>query len=306
MNDYRIWFGTWKLNDLLEQELIELPVNPSEVTITYPANPSNYDVEGVGDVVIPRIPKLAMTTFESFFPRERIYTTGINSDSWHTPEWYVNYFRNLQKKREPFELTIVRGSDIYYSNDNGTLTQENLFKSGGNYLIAENMFPNHQNYFDTVFRTAVLLDFSITDKGGEPGDIYYSMTVSEYRDASPKTMAEVANIEYDDDGNVETQEMVPVTNRPPQRGAIVSDRVVEVSGDVYETEETTKEEWQMSRAQANRIDRVVTRVLPPSVSGLLHSLYIDGLGWVDQKNCRLAEAGGIKTSIYRIITNEYE
>lgn len=306
MNDYRIWFGTWKSGDSFELELIELPVNPSDVTITYPGNPTNYDVEGVGDVVIPRIPKLANVTFESFFPRERIFITGTNSTSWHTPEWYVNYFRSLQKKKEPFELTISRGSDIYYTTDNGTMTQENLFRTGGEYLIAENLFPNHQRYFDTVFDKAVLLDFSISDHGGEPGDVYYSMTISEYRDASPKTLAEIANVEYDAEGNVETQEMVPVVNRPPQRGAIVPDRAVEVSGEVYENEETTKKQWKMSRAQANRIDRVVTRVLPPSVSGTLHSVYIDGLGWIDKKNCRLAEFGGIKTSINRIVTNEYE
>ena len=293
MNDYRIWFGYWKGNESMDFELLDLPVNPSEVTITYPANPTNYDVEGVGDVVIPRIPKLANVTFDSFFPRERIFTTGINSESWHTPEWYVNFFKNLQKSGEPFELTIVRGSDYYYAKNDWS-------GDAAYFSMAQS------NYFDTTFEKAVLLDISITDKGGEPGDIYYSMTISEYRDASPKTMAELANVIYDEDGNIETEEMVPVVNRPPQTGAIVPDRSVQVSGDVYEKEETTKEEWQMSRAQANRINRVVTRVLPPSVSGTLHSIYINGLGWVDKKNCRLAEARGIKTTISRIITNEYE
>ena len=118
MNDYRIWFGTWKSGDSFDLELIELPVNPSDVTITYPGNPTNYDVEGVGDVVIPRIPKLANVTFESFFPRERIFITGTNSTSWHTPEWYVNYFRSLQKKKEPFELRnyFLFTDDIYMNS----------------------------------------------------------------------------------------------------------------------------------------------------------------------------------------------
>jgi hypothetical protein len=255
------------------------------VTITYPANPTNYDVEGVGDVVIPRIPKLANVTFDSFFPREAVFITGANSDSWYSPEWYVNFFRNLQLSREPFELTIVRGSDIYYEGDS--------------------VFPTHQQYFDTVFDKAVLLDLSISDKGGEPGDVYYSMTISEYRDASPKTMAELAE-EKIENGEVVEQKLVPVVNRPPQRGAIVPDRAVEVSGEVYEQPEDTKQQWSLSRQQANRIDRVVTRVLPPSVSGKLHSVYIDGLGWVDQNNCRLNEQKGITTSMKRIITNEYD
>jgi hypothetical protein len=284
MNDYRIFFGVWKKNSF-DYDLIELPVNPQDVTITYPANPTNYDVEGVGDVVIPRIPKLANVTFDSFFPREAVFITGANSDSWYSPEWYVNFFRNLQLSREPFELTIVRGSDIYYEGDS--------------------VFPTHQQYFDTVFDKSVLLDLSISDKGGEPGDVYYSMTISEYRDASPKTMAELAE-EKIENGEVVEQKLVPVVNRPPQRGAIVPDRAVEVSGEVYEQPEDTKQQWSLSRQQANRIDRVVTRVLPPSVSGKLHSVYIDGLGWVDQNNCRLNEQKGITTSMKRIITNEYD
>lgn len=285
MSDYRIFFGVWKKNSL-DYDLIELPVNPQDVTITYPANPTNYDVEGVGDVVIPRIPKLASVTFDSFFPREAVFITGANSDSWYSPEWYVNFFRNLQLSREPFELTIVRGSDIYYEGDS--------------------VFPTHQQYFDTVFDKAVLLDLSFSDKGGEPGDVYYSMTISEYRDASPKTMAELSEEKLDSDGNIVEQKLVPVVNRPPQRGAIVPDRAVEISGEVYEEPETTKQGWQFSRQQANRIDRVITRVLPPSVSGQLHSVYVDGLGWVDDKNCRLNEQKGITTSMKRIVTNEYD
>lgn len=285
MNDYRIFFGVWKKN-AMDYDLIELPVNPQDVTITYPANPTNYDVEGVGDVIIPRIPKLANVTFDSFFPREAVFITGANGDSWYSPEWYVNFFRNLQLSREPFELTIVRGSDIYYEGDS--------------------VFPTHQQYFDTVFDKAVLLDLSFSDKGGEPGDVYYSMTISEYRDASPKTMAELSEEKLDSDGNIVEQKLVPVVNRPPQRGAIVPDRAVEISGEVYEEPETTKQGWQFSRQQANRIDRVITRVLPPSVSGKLHSVYVDGLGWVDDKNCRLNEQKGITTSMKRIVTNEYD
>jgi hypothetical protein len=285
MNDYKVFFSVWKKNST-EYDLVQLPVNPQEVTITYPANPTNYDVEGVGEIVVPRIPKLANVTFESFFPREAVFITGTASDSWSSPEWYVNFFRNLQMSREPFELTIIRGTDIYYEENS--------------------VFPTHQQFFDTVLDKAVLLDFSISDKGGEPGDIYYSMTISEYRDASPKTMAELAEETLDDDGEIVEQKLVPVVNRPPQRGAIVPDRAVEISGEVYEQPEDDKKQWEFSRQQANRIDRVVTRVLPPFVSGTLHSVYVNGLGWVDQNNCRLNEQKGIATSLKRIVTNEYD
>lgn len=280
MNDYRIWF---KVNGTRE---IELPVNPSEVTITYPANPTNYDVEGVGDVIVSRIPKLATVTFESFFPKEKVYISAANNDRWYSPEWYVSFFRNLQKSRKPFELTIVRGSDQVFEDVERTIQSETRFH-------------------DTVFAQAVLLDISFTDKGGEPGDVYYNMSISEYRDAAPKTLAELARQTFDDDGNVLEQEMVIVKDRPPQSGVIVPKRTVQINGDVYNNPEEDKKDWKKTRQQANRIDRVVTRVLPPSVSGIIHGVYVDGLGWVDQSICRLGEFKGTATSLERIKTDEY-
>lgn len=299
MSSYRIWFKVQGFEE------IELPVNPQEVSITYPGNPTNYDVEGLGEIIVPRLPKLATTTFESFFPREMLYQTVINSDSWYSPEWYVNFFRNVQKKRQPFELTIVRGFDDIREYD-----------SSGNYTI------NRNNYFDTVFPMAVLLDFAITDKGGEPGDIYYNMSISEYRDATPKTLAELAEESVDDNGEV-TQKMVLAINRPQQSGAIVVNRVVEISGNVYDQPDSpgpTSPEppspeppepdastiWSKTKQRASQVDRVVSRVLPPSVSGKLHSVYVSGLGWVDKGNCKLAENYGAANGINRLITDNYD
>lgn len=282
MPEYRIWF---KVNG---QEEVMLPVNPQEVTITYPGNPTNYDVEGIGEIIVPRMPKLATCSLESFFPRERVYQTMINSHKWHTPEWYVNFFKNIQKSRLPFELTIVRGSDrigIYYDQPSNTIN-------------------DRIDYYDTVFN-AVLLDFTVTDKGGEPGDVYYNMTISEWRDASPKTLAELAEEKTDENG-VTYQKMAVVMNRPQQSGAIVVESNVEVSGEVYEKAESTEEDWEFSRAKANQVDELVTRVLPPQASGLYHSVYVYGLGWVDKANCKLAQDAGTINGIRRLTTNRYD
>ena len=42
--------------------------------------------------------------------------------------------------------------------------------------------------FDTNLR-CIVSEFEITDKGGEPGDIYYSIKLREYRDYSPRTVS---------------------------------------------------------------------------------------------------------------------
>lgn len=269
MSDYRIWF---KVDGYSE---IELPVNPQEVSISYPANPTNYDVEGVGDIIVPRIPKLATMSFESFFPREQVYLSVINSDSWYRPDWYVSFFRQLQMSRKPFELTIVRGYDRIREYD----------EYGNSYL-------NRTDYYDTVMK-AVLLDITVTDKGGEPGDIYYNMTISEYRDATPKRLAELAEETKDDNGAIIEQKRVMVVNRPQQSGAIVVNSTVEVSGEVYEKPDSSKQDWDKSKVKANQIIRTVSRVLPAVVSNIMHGIYIPNVGWIDKGNCRIPNINGI-------------
>lgn len=301
--DYRIWFNAEGF------DLFELPVNPQEVTITYPGNPTNYDVEGIGEIVIPRKVKLATLSFESFFPREAVYQTVLNSESAYTPEWYVQFFRRMQSKGQPFQLTISRGGDDLWVYEEKQYDNSLL----GN--LKEFFFPDkdqnpkyhtlHQDYFNTVLPQAIILDFSITDKGGEPGDIYYSMTISEYRDASPKTLAEVAEEKKDDDGEILEQKLVVVQNRPQQSGAIVSGRALEINGKVFLTEEQLMEGWDKTKQIANQVDKVATRVLPPQASNKLHSVYVDGTGWVNKSDCKLQETRGTTNSINRLVTNDY-
>lgn len=283
MNDYRIWFKVEGYDE------IELPVNPQEVSITYPGNPSSYDVEGIGEIIIPRLTKLATVSFESFFPREKLYQTVINSESWHTPEWYVSFFRNIQKSRKPFELTIVRGGDVI-----------NEYDGNGKFTTSET------HYFDTVFDKAVLLDITVSDHGGEPGDVYYNMSISEYRDASPKTLAELASEKTDSNGEVVSQEMVLCVNRPPQSGAIVVDTSVEVNGKVYEDNTSLDLEWECIRTKVNNAARIISRVLPPEYSFGLHSYYIQDLGWVDRNSLRISNQIGMANGLRRIITENYD
>ena len=289
MNDYRIWF------DIKDDTLnipVALPVNPQEITISHPANPTTYDVEGIGEIIIPRMPKLRNLTIDSFFPREALYLPMANGNSWHPPDWYISFFRSLQKSGQPFELTIARGGDEQYIYD----------EKGEVSDIAKT------EYYDTVF-DAVILDFTITDKGGEPGDVYYQLSISEYRDASPQTLAEVSKEEYDEDGKIYAQRMVPVPNRPPQKGAVTAGRKVEINGKVYITEDQLKSGWNKTKAVANQLNTVVSRVLPyaskvfPGLSQYnVHGVWVKGLGWVDKADCKVSETKGSIRTLNRIRT----
>ena len=45
-----------------------LPVNPEEISISYPTDNKDYDVIGTGQVVVQRKPALQEVSWEGFFP----------------------------------------------------------------------------------------------------------------------------------------------------------------------------------------------------------------------------------------------
>lgn len=129
---------------------IAIPVNPEEITIAYPSINKTYEVLGVGEIVVPRKPGLQEISWEGFFP-------GSNWDP------YTSEFTSPQ--------SLVK-----------TLTNAKKNKRNGRLIITRS------ELFDTNIR-CIVEEFETRDKGGEPGDIYYSLKLKEYRPYSAQTVA---------------------------------------------------------------------------------------------------------------------
>lgn len=128
---------------------VKIPVNPEELEIQYPTDHKTYTVLGQGEIVVPRKPSLRTISWGIFFPgRRRAY---VNSKA-KEPEDYEQYFSEALKKKTKCRLIISR-SGLY----------------------------------DTNMR-CIVSEFKTIDKGGEPGDMYYSIELTEYRDYSPETL----------------------------------------------------------------------------------------------------------------------
>ena len=50
------------------RQVVRLPVNPETLPLTEEADTENFDVLGLGEVVVARLPKLKTVTVSSFFP----------------------------------------------------------------------------------------------------------------------------------------------------------------------------------------------------------------------------------------------
>lgn len=132
---------------------IQFPVMPEEISVKYPSTNQTYNLLAIGEVVQTRLPGLAEYKWESFFPGKTapwINTAG----EFQPPSFYIGKINGYKETGLPIRLVIKRWAD------------------GG-------------QLFDTNTQ-AVVEDFEVTEKGGEVGDFYYSITLKEYRPYAAK------------------------------------------------------------------------------------------------------------------------
>ena len=137
--------------------VVRLPVNPSKLPEEKDNENGEYNVLGIGPIVIPRTPKLRVVSISSFFPGRNI--PGLVVGTYQSPDYYVNFFQSAMDNRSVLVYTPVR----YYPDGTPFMTGSTGFE-------------------------CIVTKFTYEDRGGEVGDIYYDLEVTEYRDYSPISM----------------------------------------------------------------------------------------------------------------------
>lgn len=150
-NDFGLFFTR-------DSTVIRLPQNPEKLPVARPTGNSDYNVLGLGQIMIPRIPNLKEITISSYFPG-RPFSGVLTSGGFEPPEFYINFFQSAMDDLEPILYTPVR----YYEDGEPFMTGE----TGLMVLVSQ---------FDTE------------ERGGETGDFYYDLTLTEYRDYTPGTV----------------------------------------------------------------------------------------------------------------------
>ena len=135
--------------------VIQLPVNPEKFPTARDNDNKEYNVLGIGPIMVPRTPKLREVTISSFFP-------GRNNSEYpnaQDPDVYINYFQSAMDNKTVLIYTPVRS-----------------YEDGTPFGTGDVGFPILVTAFDTE------------ERGGEVGDFYYDLTVTEYRDYTPQRM----------------------------------------------------------------------------------------------------------------------
>ena len=226
-----------------------LPVNPEELQVTHPSTDKTAEIAGLGEVLIPQKPALREISFSSFLP-------GARSDPWvHGSASARSLAKALERAwrgRTKCRLIISRSID-----------------------------------YDTNMQ-CLISDLKFSDRGGEPDDLYYEVTLREYRSYGVSQMTVIntdgtastatgpgANLTQADGqiSQVITASVTPVREMDsPQlvRGAFVS-----INGEYYTDSDAATAAGVVS-GQLSAISRVY--------SGQPAPYYCTGFGWVKEES----------------------
>lgn len=131
--------------------LYVIPINPQEIVIDHPTDNDTYKVLSLGEVIVPNKPGLRKVSFSSYFPTVEDLQDQVFKMK---PKTYVHAIKQAQIRKKVCRIIITRA---------GT--------------------------FDTNMQ-CLITDFKTKDKGGEPGDIYYEIELTEYRSYAPEIIKE--------------------------------------------------------------------------------------------------------------------
>lgn len=124
-------------------EIVQLPVNPEKVTVSYSGNNATKEIIKLGEINLLKDRKLSEIEFESFFPMHPWFPAVRTRGLFRGPDFYKEFIVGIQEDKKPFRL-VITGLNISMK------------------CSVENFEFYHQ--------------------GGDHEDAYYSLSLKEYRD----------------------------------------------------------------------------------------------------------------------------
>lgn len=152
-------------------ENLLLPVLPDQLEIKTGLANSTFDVTGLGEVGIIGNRKLYTISITSFFPAD--YAPYCQYKDIPEPRTAIGMIEKWRDSKKPIRLTIT-----------GTPMDINM--------------------------PCMIEEFSYREKGGQPGDIYYDLSLKEYRFIKPRVIKQEATV-------AGAQQLTVASKRPDER-----------------------------------------------------------------------------------------
>lgn len=220
-----------------------IPINPTEFKNTYPTDNSDYKVLGLGQVMVPLKPDLQVISWDSYFPAVSDLT---ESPGRLSPKPYVDAIRGARDNLTVCRLIITR-SGIYDTN------------------IA-----------------CLVTNFETTDKGGEPGDMYYTIELTEYRAYEPEIIKVQTSKDKKNSAAKSKKKGKKKKKRANKKGKLRVGCTVVVNGKYWYDSYGAK-----PYGTANNLREKVNRIV--TASGRAYPIHISGHGWVKKSQVKVVD-----------------
>ena len=232
-----------------DSTVIRLPVNPEKLPVARGNENDEYNVLGLGPIMVPRIPSLRVVSISSLFPG-RVSPLVLTPNEFKEPEFYIRFFESAMRDRAPILYTPAR----YYEDGTPFMTGDPGFE-------------------------ALVTQFNTEERAGETGDFYYDLELTEYKDYSPQTTQAAAST-TDAGSTTAASQPAQVTTEPARsipQGQLVVGSACTLNGPYYYSSYGDE-----PHGSGNGKQVVVSRIVDLSRAYPYHVTNLSGgaLGWV--------------------------
>lgn len=140
-----------------EGTTVRLPVNPESYQIAKDNDNAEYNVLGVGPIMVARTPKLQVVSWSGLFPGRDDLDAVLTSGGFQPPKFYIDFLNKAMDERASCRFVANR-----YMEDGTPIFDTNM--------------------------AVLVTSFHSEERGGETGDFYYEIELTEDRDHSAKTV----------------------------------------------------------------------------------------------------------------------
>lgn len=242
--------------------VVRLPMNPETLPVAKSSENDEYNVVAIGPIMVARPPNLRTVEISSFFPG-RVGPFVLTSGDFEPPEFYIDFFQKAMDDCATLIYTVVR----YYED-------------GRRFFTSDPGFP------------VLVTSFSYEERGGETGDFYYTLNLTEYRDWTPQQVqiAQPSSTQTAASTEQPAQARIENTRQIPAGTLAVGTRCI-INGQYY-----CSSYGDEPHGNGNGRQCLVSRILkndPPRAYPIHVTTESGGaLGWCKEENLQVVQNGG--------------
>lgn len=90
-----------------DNRVVQIPVNPEKFSVDTSGDNKTVDIITLGEVVVPRLPKLSGISWKSFFPYQDWHPAIRTKGAFESASFYLDFIDKIRNDCKPCHLTVT-------------------------------------------------------------------------------------------------------------------------------------------------------------------------------------------------------